>query len=153
MAITIQGGAISAINDIATITNSTFSGNQITATAGSGGGGAIAEQGGMSVTNSTFSDNTATGDGSVQGLGGAIYNQSNGLGVANCTFVGNQAIGNSPDGGAVESANGSPLLSKAAFWRPALPTIAAASATSSTRGTTSPMTQPATSSKVAVAAL
>lgn len=78
--------------------------------AGGGEGGAIFNSGRLTVVDSTFSDNVAGGagtatDGSDDGVGGAIFNDSAAsLTVTGSTFTGNTAGG---DGGAgVDSGNG-----------------------------------------------
>ena len=82
-----------------------------------GEGGAIINQGTLTVTNSTFSANQAAGGGGGHhgdGDGGAISNQGT-LTVTNSTFSANQANGGSGgpdsngDGGAIFNANASTL--------------------------------------------
>ncbi|MEN6552759.1 MAG: right-handed parallel beta-helix repeat-containing protein [Methanobacterium sp.] len=65
-----------------TVTNCTFTDNKAT----NNYGGAINNEGTLSVTGCTFTGNTATS-------GGAIYNNDGSLNANNCTFTGNTAIG------------------------------------------------------------
>jgi len=92
---TINGGAINAYGSAGTLTvsNSTFSGDQVSGGSGNLMGGAIAGgTGNVTVTNSTFSGNSAAG------IGGAIYAKT--LTVADSTFSGNQA---GAGGGAIDA--------------------------------------------------
>jgi hypothetical protein len=82
---------------VATITNSTISGNTAT-----GVGGGIYNVGGLTISNSTLSGNSATVD--VAGGGGGIFNYGN-LTIANSTISGNSAS----LGGGVRSTGGTPL--------------------------------------------
>lgn len=80
-------------NGTLTLINTTFTNNTASA-----GGGAIYNSGNLTSTNSTFSNNAAT-DG-LTGFGGAIYNYSgnSNMTITGGTFSGNQAA---DDGGAI----------------------------------------------------
>jgi len=82
---------------VATITNSTISGNTATSV-----GGGIYNVGGLTISNSTISGNSATVD--VTASGGGIFNYGN-LTIANSTISGNSAS----LGGGVTSTGGTPL--------------------------------------------
>jgi predicted outer membrane repeat protein len=83
-------------NGTLTLVNVTFTNNTA-----SGGGGAIYNTGNLNSTNSNFSNNTATGG--LSGYGGAIYSQSNSSVIINGgAFNANQAA---TDGGAIEYTN------------------------------------------------
>ncbi len=72
-------------------------------------GGAIHNQGTLTILDDTFTHNTALGGfGSVGGAaeGGAIFNQKGTVSITNSTFTGNQAIGGDGFGGTVATALG-----------------------------------------------
>lgn len=90
------GGIYNLFGRTLTVVNSAISGNQTGATPGAPGGygGAIYNQGFMTLTNSTVSGNqTASG-----GAGGGIYNDGNAT-LTNSTISGNQTNGGSEGGG------------------------------------------------------
>jgi len=117
------GGAITTIYGIDAIINSTFSGNQTTGS--QGGGGAISEFGGMSVTNSTFSGNTATGTGGFQALA-ALYTTKAAWVSPTLRSPATRQSETAPTAAPSKAPKEVPSLLKAAFWRPALLTNAAA---------------------------
>jgi hypothetical protein len=92
---TDYGSAIYVGRGVATITNSTFTGNE-----SSDGCGAIYNAGSMTIRNSTFSDNRTIGTNSSQG--GAICSPGP-LAVEGSTFTGNYARGY---GGTLLAGNG-----------------------------------------------
>jgi CSLREA domain-containing protein len=85
----VEGGAIAVTGGSATISGSTFTGNDALT------GGAISFGGNGTVTNSTFSGNTAID------FGGAIYNESVSLWIEGSTLNGNSA----DDGGGLFNAD------------------------------------------------
>jgi len=90
--LTINGSNNARLFNIAAETTARFS--NLTFTGGSAdNGGAISNQGNLTVTGSTFAGNNATA------AGGAIFNQGT-LNLTNCTFSGNAAATN---GGAIEN--------------------------------------------------
>lgn len=98
-------------NGVLTITYSTFQTNS----AFGGQGGAIDNQGQMNVRNSTFVDNLAERIG--DGYGGAIYNKAQAL-IVNSTFSHNQTIaylGSGPHGGAIAN-EGSLWINNSTFY-------------------------------------
>ncbi len=94
------GGAIAVINGQATVSGSTFVGNQTTSTETAGDGAAIVNFGILTITNSTFADNQAIGH------GGALRNSSIAV-VRHSTFSGNSAL---LGGGALYQENGATIL-------------------------------------------
>jgi hypothetical protein len=92
----LGGGAIhSNTSGTASISNSTFTGND--ETGGSGGGGAVRNRGGtMNITNSTFSNNSAVED------GGAVQNNSV-MTITGCIISGNTTTGAGAGGGGLRN--------------------------------------------------
>jgi hypothetical protein len=90
------GGKGGAINNNGTLTisNCTLSGNSVATEIGGGDGGAIENNGTLTISNSVLSDNSA-------GEGGAISNYGP-LTVNGCTLYGNSAV-NGGDGGAINN--------------------------------------------------
>jgi outer membrane protein assembly factor BamB len=96
------GGGLYNYAGMATILNSTFSGNSVNSE-WYGGGGGIYNSGTMTVVNSTFSGNTASNSswGDLSGRdGGAVYNNGT-MTVVNSTFSGNSSIDAFGSGGAI----------------------------------------------------
>jgi hypothetical protein len=110
----VFGGGAVANNGTLTIANSTFSGND----AAEAVGGAIYNTGTLTVTNSTFSANFVEAD--FSGMGGAIYNTGM-LSITNSTFSDNQAafsVGGT--GGAIDN-DGTLTIANSTFWGNAAP--------------------------------
>jgi CSLREA domain-containing protein len=94
------GGAIAVINGEATVSGSTFVGNQTTSTDTAGDGAAIVNFHTLTISNSTFADNQAIGH------GGALRNSSIAV-VTHSTFSGNSAL---LGGGALYQDNGATIV-------------------------------------------
>jgi predicted outer membrane repeat protein len=99
-----EGGAIFNVDGgELTVTNSTFSSNSSRGLAfGGSDGGAIYNEGTLTVSSCTFVANSAYGADTQDALsfGGAIASRGGTLTVTNCTFVGNSCTGT---GGAISS--------------------------------------------------
>ena len=99
---------------IATVTDSTFSGNSATDDKQGGRGGGIENGGKLTVTQSTFSNNSARGS---VGFGGGIFNENTGtLMVTTSTFSGNSASGKQNGGGGGITNVGRLTLVTSTFW-------------------------------------
>ena len=91
-------------------------------------GGAIYDQGTLTVLDDTFTHNTALGGfGSAGGAaeGGAIFNQGGTVSITNSTFTANQAIGGDGFGGTVAAALGGALYNAAGQLSVSFSTISA----------------------------
>jgi hypothetical protein len=107
-ALTQGGGINSPFNTVTTITGSSITGNSVA----DGGGGALFNNGFLTLMNSAISNNSATGMSNMSntpggdGLGGAIDSEINAsFSIVNCTFSHNSATG----GGATNAVAGAAL--------------------------------------------
>src|SRR5205823_9122282 len=91
----LGGAVLNEAGGVLTISNSSFSTNQVDAGAsGLGYGGVLMNQGTAGIADSIFTDNTATGTGTQAApQGGALANLQGHLTVSNSRFLGNQAVG------------------------------------------------------------
>lgn len=113
---------IFSIDPAATVTLSNLrltGGNTANSTIGQGNGGAIYNQGNLTLLACTISGNTATGNDATQG-GGAIYHASTGnLNIGDgsaanaCTIANNAATGTSGSGGAIFNNGGTLTINRA----------------------------------------
>jgi hypothetical protein len=137
---TITGGPVGLLvdgaNSLASLTQSTITGNGIGVHAGAGGGG-IENNGTVTLTNCTLADNSAI-------LGGGIFNAGT-LAVLFCTISGNSVSGTGGQGGGIyqDPSSGSTTLQDTidagnrALAGAAAPDYAGAVSSSLTVGTTS----------------
>ncbi len=97
--LTISGGGLSRVFQIAGGVTATFLGLTITGGAATTGGG-LWNGGTLTLTDCTLSGNSVVGPSGGYGQGGAVFNNGT-LNVANCTVSGNTAQGGPAKGGAI----------------------------------------------------
>jgi hypothetical protein len=91
--------------------------------AGPGRGGAIYNEGALTVLDSTLAGNTAQGGAGASGSGGAVYNARGTVGITNDTFYNNSAVGGTAGvglaaqglGGGLFNDNGTVTVSNSTF--------------------------------------
>ena len=108
-----QGGGVSMAGPDLIITNSTFSGNSVSASstnAGVGGGVEFLDDiaGSVTITGSTFTNNTVAASSPVSGQGGGLWISLNVNGdqaaITGSTFTGNKVAGSNGQGGGIFTA-------------------------------------------------
>jgi len=90
-----------------TITNCTFTGNT------AGHGGAVFNNGSVTLVNCTLSGNTATGSAADEGWGGGMFNTGGYSTITNCTLSGNQA---GTGGGIYNDGSAYPTVTNCILW-------------------------------------